>query len=166
MPDRHTLLYLGRLDRNFARLRQHPGPVRTFRYHDRADQLQPSAWPAHEADVVVFGYMERPGEGPFVVTVDDAILPTPVRLRPERHTDGKQPAPGARNPRYFVVHRSTCKTITPGSSRSNEPGAFTARDYRKAAAREVNVLVRWAEQNGFDLSSLKLCQVCGAELAG
>ncbi|MCB9795884.1 MAG: HNH endonuclease [Alphaproteobacteria bacterium] len=61
---------------------------------------------------------------------------------------------------YFVVHRSSCKTITPGSSRNNLPGAFTARSYRKAASEDLGDLVAWGEQQGFSDDGIRACQVC------
>lgn len=71
-----------------------------------------------------------------------------------------------RSPTYFMVHRASCKTITPGSSRSNEPGAFTARSYRKATSEDLEDLVAWGEQRGFSEDGITACRVClaGIEL--
>ena len=65
-----------------------------------------------------------------------------------------------KTPTYFMVHRSSCKTITPGSSRNNEPGAFTARSYRKAASDDLADLVAWGEQQGFTTEGITACRVC------
>ena len=64
------------------------------------------------------------------------------------------------NPTYFKVHRASCKTITPGSSRSNGAGAFTARAYRKASSEDLRDLVVWGEQQGFPESGMSACRVC------
>ena len=68
-----------------------------------------------------------------------------------------------KTPTYFMVHRASCKTITPGSSRNNEPGAFTARSYRKAASEDLADLVAWAEQQGFSEGGITACRVCLAD---
>jgi|GEM_PF-1714082 len=65
-----------------------------------------------------------------------------------------------KTPTYFMVHRASCKTITPGSSRNNEPGAFTARKYRKATAQDLGELTFWAEQAGFTEAGITACRVC------
>jgi len=71
-----------------------------------------------------------------------------------------------KTPTYFMVHRGSCKTITPGSSRNNEPGAFTARSYRKAVSDDLADLVAWGEQQGFADEGITACRVClvGAKL--
>lgn len=68
-----------------------------------------------------------------------------------------------KTPTYFMVHRASCKTITPGSSRNNEPGAFTARKYRKATAPDLGELTLWAEQAGFTEAAITACRVCMAD---
>ena len=65
-----------------------------------------------------------------------------------------------KTPKYFKVHRTSCKTITPGSSRNNHPGAFTAGSYRKAAATSLLELVAWANQQGFDADAAQACRRC------
>ena len=69
----------------------------------------------------------------------------------------------SKTPTYFTVHRATCSTITPGSSRSNRPGAFTARDYRKVCSTDLEVLQAWADQEGFAAGSIHLCRKCYAD---
>lgn len=63
-------------------------------------------------------------------------------------------------PDYFVVHRCRCHTITPGSSRNNAPGAFTARAYRKVVARDLPELVAWGERHGFSDVGIRPCGIC------
>jgi hypothetical protein len=52
-------------------------------------------------------------------------------------------------PTYFVIHAATCPSITPASSRSGEPGAFTSRAYRKVTAERREEIVEWARSKGF-----------------
>jgi 5-methylcytosine-specific restriction protein A len=63
-----------------------------------------------------------------------------------------------RRPTYFVIHAATCTSITPGSSRSNGPGAFTGHDYRKVTADRREEIVQWASENGF--VELRYCRRC------
>jgi hypothetical protein len=64
------------------------------------------------------------------------------------------------NPDYFVIHRTMCKTITPGSSRNNEPGAFTERTYRKVVGDSIHELIAWGEDRTWSRDAMRTCRVC------
>lgn len=64
----------------------------------------------------------------------------------------------AMSPNYFTVHRATCFRITPGSARSNAPGAFTSRIYRKVCSTDIEPLRAWGRANGF--TTFHLCGGC------
>lgn len=51
-------------------------------------------------------------------------------------------------PDYLVIHKAGCRTITPESG-TQEPGAFTARQYRKVFGTHAEVL-QWAKEKGFN----------------
>ena len=96
----HTIIYLGNLDKNLARLREH-GRVRAFKRIDADGNERDIDARADKADGIVFGYMEEGGKGIaeaerfFAVAVERIVLDKPVRLIPDRHTDGKKFGPSA-----------------------------------------------------------------------
>ncbi len=67
---------------------------------------------------------------------------------------------------YYVIHRASCHLIKPGSARSNEPGAFTERGYRKVVGDTRASVLEWGLRKGFPVSSMRACQNCqqGEEL--
>src|SRR5262245_3205591 len=98
----HTIIYLGNYDLNFDRLRAHAGPVSRFLMLRQKGQPCPPAAPSDKVDGIVFGYLEKGDErlaagkdACYVVTVGDVILANPLRLIPDRHTDGKWFGPAA-----------------------------------------------------------------------
>ena len=94
----HTILYYGRLDLNFQRLRKLGDDFKIARPGSR--DFTEVASPSGKVDGIVFGYMEKShrglGNARFcAVKVDDVVLDTPVLLKPERHTHGKGFGPRA-----------------------------------------------------------------------
>src|SRR5687768_255975 len=70
-----------------------------------------------------------------------------------------------RDPSYVVLHRATCPTIR-DKERKREPGAFTARGYRKVCAESLEELRLWARAVGREDGSFsKLCRICAPELS-
>jgi len=61
---------------------------------------------------------------------------------------------------YFVVHKSACHLITPGTSRNNAPGAFTERGYRKIVGSSPLDVFAWGLRQGFPPEAVHLCQLC------
>lgn len=98
---RHTIIYHGRHGLNFDRLCAYNvrGHLHDFTRIDGEGKERDLASPSRNVDGIVFGYMERTGEGfPdndrfFAVRVQDIVLENPIQLVPRRHTDGKWFAP-------------------------------------------------------------------------
>lgn len=94
---KHSIGYLGHLDRNFQNLR--PAP----RHYVRDDgSLGEVADRPRDIDGIFFGYLECSSKTFVAVRAQygdhDVILTTPVPLEPSRHTDGKGFGP---NPSRF-----------------------------------------------------------------
>jgi hypothetical protein len=91
----HTILYYGRYNQNFERLRKYEGPFRDFRVLDGKGRERQRQSPSKKVDGIVFGYMEKAKEGLparerfFAVSVGDVVLEHPTVLKPDSHTDGK-----------------------------------------------------------------------------
>lgn len=67
------------------------------------------------------------------------------------------------DPSYVVLHRAGCFVIGP-SFRSLEPGAFTARKYRKVCGETIDALRAWARNYGREDGSFsKTCALCRPE---
>ncbi|HMV33840.1 MAG TPA: DUF3883 domain-containing protein [Gemmatimonadales bacterium] len=64
------------------------------------------------------------------------------------------------NKNYFVIHRSICHTITPGSSRVNSEGAHTEHAYRKVVADTEAEVVGWGVDYGYQPAAMRACQIC------
>lgn len=64
------------------------------------------------------------------------------------------------NKNYFFIHRATCHTIRPGSSRVNSEGAHTEHVYRKVVADDERTLVAWGLDHGYLYSRMSVCGVC------
>jgi hypothetical protein len=63
------------------------------------------------------------------------------------------------DPNYVVLHRATCGNI---STDKREPGAYTARGFRKVCATSVTELQLAAKREGrTDGSFSKRCGLCG-----
>ena len=96
----HALIYHGKFERNYSRLKP---ASRTYRTID--GRLRPL--PNTRVDGIRFGYMTR-GKSEFVaVKADNVILRHPVRLVAKRHSDGKYHAPspttfGDRSARHLL----------------------------------------------------------------
>ena len=97
----HTIIYFGRYNLNFERLRSHPPPLATFMRHDESGAEWTIDEPSPKVDGMVFGYMQRGKEGLrtedafYAVAVGDIVLQNPIRLNRSRHTDGKGFGPSA-----------------------------------------------------------------------
>jgi hypothetical protein len=64
----------------------------------------------------------------------------------------------AADPRYVVLHLSTCRSV---SESARARGAYTARDYRKVCAARVEELRLAAKREGrLDGSFSKKCALC------
>lgn len=64
-----------------------------------------------------------------------------------------------RSPSYFVLHRTTCRTIN-GSTHKDKPGAFTERSYIKLVSHDLNKLEAWGLKEGFIKDRFKYCKTC------
>jgi hypothetical protein len=51
-----------------------------------------------------------------------------------------------KNPKYLVLHRATCRTISKYSGKQ-KPGGFTERDYIKICADKEKSLLEWVHSN-------------------
>lgn len=97
----HTIVYLGRYNLNFDRLRSHNGAVNDFIMLDGEGTEKPAWKPSPKVDGIVFGYMEKGYEGVpqkeayYCEAVGDVVLEKPIMLIPDRHTDGKRYGPAS-----------------------------------------------------------------------
>lgn len=97
----HTIIYFGRYNLNFERLRAHPPPFARFMRHGESGVEQAINEPSPRVDGIVFGYMEKGMEGLhtedafWAVAVGDIVLQNPIKLDRLRHTDGKGFGPSA-----------------------------------------------------------------------
>ncbi len=63
------------------------------------------------------------------------------------------------SPSYFVIHRSTCRTIRPDANGQHlDPEAFTQRSYRKFVAETEDELRDWGVAEGF--TRIRNCGHC------
>lgn len=80
---KHTLIYLGNFDRNFAPTGAWP------RSYVSGEGKTKVAQPSKGVDGFRFGYMQKDADYFYLVNVEALRLRAPVLLEPARHTGGK-----------------------------------------------------------------------------
>ena len=81
---KHTLYYMGRFSKNFARLSSAKSD-----YIDLKGNVVPCENDSPSIDGLRFGYMQKSHSEFFAVKIGDVALENPVELVPSSHCDGK-----------------------------------------------------------------------------